>query len=162
MDTIFSERLPRDIGIRRWADAASHAGAMLPDFIRDFILRLDWDAEGYDRIDMYDIVEAVADACRECQEQHVADCEGTYHPCPRGVEMYCGPCGQVEIIWASDSHTTTLGFCAEVRNTTRVGGFSNHGYGLMDYVVLTCESELEDSPRIRACRGESLDQMGDR
>jgi len=153
---LFQESLSIADGVHRWCAAASTAGAMLPAYVQDFIQRLDWDAEGDERVDMYDIVEAVTDACRECQEQHVDDCDGTYFPCPRGVSVHCSPNGGVDIVWDSDSHNTVLRFVAESRDrATMVGGFANHGSGLRrDYVVLLCETEHEDSDRLRACRGE--------
>jgi len=146
---LFQESLSIMEGLERWTSAASTAGALLPAYVRDFINRLDWDAEGADRVDAYDIVEAVVDACRECQERHVEDCNGTYLQCPRGVSVYCSPSGGVDIIWESDSHSTMLRF---------VGGFSNHGSGLRrDYVVLMCATDHQDSDRLRACRSSATE-----
>ena len=141
---LYQESLVIPEGLARWAAAASTAGAILPSYVRDAIMRLDWDADGDDRVDMYDIVEAVTDACRECQERHSEDCGGQYLPCPRGVSVHCSPSGSVDIIWESDSHRTVLRF---------VGGFSHHGSGLRrDYVVLMCATDHQDSDRLRVCR----------
>ena len=153
---LFQESFTISDGLDRWVAAASTAKAMLPWEVRDYIQRIDWDAAGDDRVDMYDIVEAVVHACRSCQERHVEDCDGTYCPCPRGVSVHCSPNGCVDIVWESESHVTTLRFVAECRDrATMVGGFATHGSGLRrDYVILSCETQHEDSDRLRACRGE--------
>ena len=141
--TEFRETLPVHIAVSRWADAASVAGAMLPAFVRDAILRLEWEAGN---VDMFDILEAIADGCRDCGEHHSRH---YYGPSPRGLAVHCRPSGSVDIVWESDSHTTRLQFS---------GGFSHGDCGLLSAVTLVCETENVDSDRLAACRGEVVSE----
>lgn len=142
--TEFRETLPVQEAVSRWAAACSVAGAMLPAFVRDALLRLDWEA-GSENVDMYDVLEAVADACRDCAEHHRAH---YYGPLPRGLAVHCRPSGSVDIVWESDSHTTRLQFA---------GSFSYGDCGLSSSATLVCETENVDSDRLAACRGEQTE-----
>lgn len=156
MEIKYQEILPLREGIDRWAKAASVAGAIMPGYVRRRLQGLNWDAEGADAVDPYDIAQAVVDAARDIQVEHVDACGEMYSPCPRGVDLQIEPSGCVVLIWRSETHDTSLTLVPESPDrVTGTGGFASEG-GRLDptRVKLCCETDREDSDRLRACRGE--------
>jgi hypothetical protein len=101
--------LPTAEGIAAWAAAASQAGAVLPGRVAQALER-DWDDHGHKNVsdvedlwDVFDVLEAVADAARSVCREHRSE-----PVMPRGMEVGIAPNGYVSLVWRSESHTITL------------------------------------------------------